>query len=129
MQGIPVLILSKESRRTTGREAMTSNIMAIMAVAELLRTSLGPRGMDKMLVDSVGDVVITNDGAEIAKKIEVEHPAAKIVIQAAKTQDSETGDGTTTVVILIGELLKKSKALLEKGIHPAHIVNGYRLAS
>ena len=101
MQGIPVLILSKESRRTTGREAMTSNIMAIMAVAELLRTSLGPRGMDKMLVDSVGDVVITNDGAEIAKKIEVEHPAAKIVIQAAKTQDSETGDGTTTVVVLI----------------------------
>jgi len=129
MQGIPVLILSKESRRTTGREAMTSNIMAIMAVAELLRTSLGPRGMDKMLVDSVGDVVITNDGAEIAKKIEVEHPAAKIVIQAAKTQDSETGDGTTTVVVLIGELLKKSKELLEKGIHPAHIVNGYRLAS
>jgi len=129
MQGIPVLILSKESRRTTGREAMMSNIMAIMAVAELLRTSLGPRGMDKMLVDSVGDVVITNDGAEIAKKIEVEHPAAKIVIQAAKTQDSETGDGTTTVVVLIGELLKKSKELLEKGIHPAHIVNGYRLAS
>ncbi len=128
-QGIPVLILGKDTKRSSGRDAMMSNIMAVMAVAELLKSSLGPRGMDKMLVDNIGDVVITNDGAEIVKKIEVTHPAAKMVVQAAKTQDSETGDGTTTVVVLIGELLKRSRDLLEKGIHPTHIVNGYRLAA
>ncbi|MCD6485329.1 MAG: thermosome subunit, partial [Candidatus Odinarchaeota archaeon] len=129
LSGIPVLILEKDTKRTHGRNALQSNIMAATAIAEMVRSSLGPRGMDKMLVDSIGDVTITNDGAEILKKIEVRHPAAKIIIQASKTQDDEAGDGTTTVVVVAGELLKQAQLLLEKGIHPSIIIKGYRLAA
>ena len=104
----PVLILKEGTRRDTGRQATHNNIAAAKAIAEAVRSTLGPKGMDKMMVDSMGDVVITNDGVTILKEIEVEHPAAKMIVEVAKTQDSECGDGTTTAVILAGELLKNA---------------------
>jgi len=127
--GQPILILREGSQRTRGREAQSMNIMAAKAVAEAVRTTLGPKGMDKMLVDSMGDVVITNDGATILKEMDIEHPAAKMMVEVAKTQDDEVGDGTTTAVILAGELLKKAEALLDQDIHPTVIASGYRHAS
>tara|TARA_B110000438_G_scaffold184723_1_gene176424 strand:+ start:2891 stop:4534 length:1644 start_codon:yes stop_codon:yes gene_type:complete len=125
----PVVILKEGTKRDVGRRATHNNIAAAKAIAEAVRSTLGPKGMDKMLVDSMGDVVITNDGVTILKEVEVEHPAAKMVVEIAKTQDSECGDGTTTAVILAGELLKNAEELLEKGVHPTAISNGYRKAS
>ncbi len=126
--GIPVLILKEGTQRTTGRDALRTNIMAARAVAEMLRTTLGPKGMDKMLVDALGDVTITNDGATILDKAELQHPAAKMLVQIAKGQDEEVGDGTKTTVIFAGELLRHAEELLDKNIHPTVIVSGYRKA-
>ncbi len=128
LQGTPVLILKEGTQRTTGRDAQRLNIMAARVIAEAVRTTLGPKGMDKMLVDSLGDVVITNDGVTILKEMDVEHPAAKMIIEVAKTQEDEVGDGTTTAVVLAGELLKKAEELLDQDIHPSIIARGYRLA-
>ncbi|MEM2070367.1 MAG: thermosome subunit beta, partial [Archaeoglobaceae archaeon] len=128
LQGTPVLILKEGTQRTVGRDAQRMNIMAARVIAEAVRSTLGPKGMDKMLVDSLGDVVITNDGVTILKEMDVEHPAAKMVIEVAKTQDNEVGDGTTTAVVIAGELLKKAEELLDQDIHPAVIANGFRYA-
>jgi thermosome len=125
----PVYILKDGTERTRGRTAQSNNIYAARLIAETVKSTLGPRGMDKMLVDSMGDVVITNDGATILKEIDVAHPAAKMVIEVAKTQDAECGDGTTTSVVLTGELLKMAGELLEKGIHPTTITGGYNMAA
>ena len=125
----PVVILKEGTKRDSGRRATQNNIAAAKAIAETVRSTLGPKGMDKMLVDSMGDVVITNDGVTILKEVEVEHPAAKMVVEVAKTQDSECGDGTTTAVILAGELLKNAEDLLEQGVHATAISNGYRRAA
>jgi len=127
--GTPVLIMREGTERQRGRDAMQNNIAAAVVIAEAIRTSLGPMGMDKMLVDQFGDVVITNDGATILKEIDVQHPAAKMMVEVAKTQDSEVGDGTTTSVILAGELLKRAKKLLEQKIHPTVITEGFRKAA
>jgi len=125
VSGIPVLILKEGATRTYGREAQRANIAAARAIAETLKTTLGPRGMDKMLVDSLGDVTITNDGATILDEMDVQHPAAKMLVEIAKAQDEEIGDGTTTVVVLTGELLKKAEELMAKNIHPTVIIDGY----
>jgi len=127
--GTPVLILKEGSQRTAGREAQRSNIMAAKAVAGAVRTTLGPKGMDKMLVDTLGDVVITNDGVTILKEMDIEHPAAKMMVEIAKTQDAEVGDGTTTAVVLAGELLKQAEGLLDQEIHPTVIASGFRAAA
>jgi len=127
--GTPILIMREGTERTRGRDAMENNIAAAIVIAEAVRTSLGPMGMDKMLVDQFGDVVITNDGATILKEIDVQHPAAKMMVEVAKTQDSEVGDGTTTSVIIAGELLKRAKKLLEQKIHPTVITEGFRKAA
>ncbi|MEM3874446.1 MAG: thermosome subunit beta [Candidatus Bathyarchaeia archaeon] len=127
--GQPVLILKEGTARSRGREAQRNNIMAARIIGEVLKTTLGPRGMDKMLIDSLGDITITNDGAAILDEIEVEHPAAKMMVEVAKTQDDMVGDGTTTAVVLAGELLKKAEELLDQNIHPTIIVSGYRKAA
>src|SRR3990170_4779014 len=127
--GQPIFILREGSQRTKGREAQNNNIMAAKAVAAAVRTTLGPKGMDKMLVDSLGDIVITNDGATILKEMDIEHPAAKMIVEVSKTQDDEVGDGTTTAAVLAGEFLKNAEELLEQNVHPTVIANGYRLAS
>jgi thermosome len=127
--GTPVIILREGSQRTAGRDAQRSNIMAARAVAGAVRTTLGPKGMDKMLVDTMGDVVITNDGVTILKEMDIEHPAAKMMVEIAKTQDAEVGDGTTTAVVLAGELLKQAEDLLDEEIHPTVIAAGYRAAA
>ena len=126
--GQPVLILKEGTSRKRGRDAQTNNIMAAKIIAEVLRTTLGPRGMDKMLIDGLGDITITNDGAAILDEIDVQHPAAKMMVEVAKTQDDMVGDGTTTAVILAGELLRKAEDLLTQNIHPTIIVQGYRKA-
>jgi len=127
--GQPVLVLKEGTTRNRGREAQRNNIMAARVIGEVLRTTLGPRGMDKMLIDSLGDITITNDGAAILNEIEVEHPAAKMMVEIAKTQDDMVGDGTTTAVVLAGELLKKAEELLDQNIHPTIVVSGYRKAA
>ena len=127
--GQPVLILKEGTSRARGKEAQRNNIMAARVIAEAIRSTLGPRGMDKMLVDSLGDITITNDGAAILDEIDVEHPAAKMMVEVAKTQDDMVGDGTTTAVVLGGELLKKAEDLLDQNIHPTLIVSGYRKAA
>ncbi|MGB5912656.1 MAG: thermosome subunit beta [Promethearchaeia archaeon] len=127
--GQPIILLKEGTERQRGRDAMENNIAAAKAIADAVRTSLGPRGMDKMLVDQFGDVVITNDGATILKEIDVQHPAAKMMVEVAKTQDSEVGDGTTTSVILAGELLKRAEKLLQQKIHPTVITEGFRRAA
>jgi len=129
MTGQPILLLREGSERTKGRQAQQNNITASSAIAEAVRSTLGPRGMDKMLVDSLGDVVITNDGATILEELDVEHPAAKLVIQVAKSQDKEVGDGTTTAVVIAGELLKRGDELLDKKVHGTRIVSGYKMAA
>jgi thermosome len=129
MAGQPIFILREGNQRTKGRDAQSNNIMAAKAVAEAVRTTLGPKGMDKMLVDSLGDVVITNDGATILKEMDIEHPAAKMIVEVAKTQDDEVGDGTTTAAIITGELLKKAEELINQDVHPTIIAAGYRLAA
>ncbi len=128
-QGQPILVLPEGALRTTGRDAQRSNIMAAKAMATIVRSTLGPMGMDKMLVDDLGDIVITNDGATIVKEMNVEHPAAKMVVEVAKTQDDEVGDGTTTAVVLTGELLSNAEKLLDQGVHSTVISHGYRLAA
>jgi len=127
--GIPVLVLKEGSTRSRGRAAQHNNIMAARMIAEAVRSSLGPKGMDKMLVDSLGDVTITSDGRTILDEIEVEHPAAKMMVEVAKTQDDEVGDGTTTSVIVAGELLGKAEDLINKNVHPTIIIDGYRKAA
>ncbi len=126
---MPIILLKEGTEREKGRNAQLNNIAAAKAVAEAVRSTLGPKGMDKMLVDSLGDVTITNDGATILKELDIEHPAAKMVVEISKTQDQECGDGTTTAVVLAGELLKKAEELLEQNVHPTIITNGYRIAS
>ncbi|MEM2999058.1 MAG: thermosome subunit beta [Candidatus Bathyarchaeia archaeon] len=127
--GQPVLILKEGTSRSRGKEAQRNNIMAARVIGEVLKTTLGPRGMDKMLIDSLGDITITNDGAAILNEIDVEHPAAKMMVEIAKTQDDMVGDGTTTSVVLASELLKKAEELLDQGIHPTILVSGYRKAA
>ncbi|HUK50826.1 MAG TPA: thermosome subunit beta [Terriglobales bacterium] len=126
---VPVLILKEGASRTRGRDAQRNNILAAKIVTETIRTTLGPQGMDKMLVSGMGDVVITNDGATIMKELDVQHPAAKMLVEVAKSQDNEVGDGTTTAVVLAGELLTKAEKLLDQEVHPTVIVEGYKKAS
>lgn len=127
--GQPILILREGVERSRGKEALSSNIMAVKAVANTVRTTLGPKGMDKMLVNSLGDITITNDGATILSKMEIEHPAAMMVVEVARAQDDEVGDGTTSAAVLMGDLLKFAEDLLNNGIHPTIIASGYRQAA
>ena len=124
--GVPVLILKEGSTQTKGRDAQKNNVTAAKLIAEIVRSSLGPRGMDKMLVDSLGDVTITNDGATVLKEIDVQHPAAKMMVEISKATDNEVGDGTTSVVVLAGALIEKAEELISKDVHPTIIVDGYR---
>ncbi len=129
LTGQPIIILDKDKTRTQGRDALGFNISAAKAVANAVRTTLGPKGMDKMLVNAVGDVVITNDGATILREMDIKHPAAKMMVEVARTQEDKAGDGTTSVVVLAGELLSKAHTLVEQGVHPTIITRGYNLAS
>jgi thermosome len=129
LAGQPVLILKEGSSRNTGRDAQRSNITAAIIVSEVVKSTLGPRGMDKMLVDSLGDVTVTNDGATVLDEVDVQNPAAKMMVEVAKTQDDEVGDGTTTAVVLAGELLKRAQDLLDDDVHPTTIVAGYKKAA
>jgi thermosome len=124
----PIFILPEGTQRTTGKNAQRNNIMAAKLVAETVRTTLGPKGMDKMIVDSLGDVTVTNDGVTILEEMQIEHPAAKMVVEVAKTQEEEVGDGTTTAVVIAGELLKQAENLLDQEVHPTMIARGYRIA-
>ena len=126
LTGQPVLILREGATRSRGREAQRSNITAAKIISEVVKSTLGPRGMDKMLVDSLGDVTVTNDGATILSEIDVQNPAAKMMVEVAKTQDDEVGDGTTTAVMLAGELLKGAEELIDDNIHVTTIVSGYK---
>jgi thermosome len=128
-EGLPVILLREGTRESKGREAQKNNILAAKLVADIISTSLGPRGMDKMLVDSIGDITITNDGATILKEIDVQHPAAKMMVEVAKATDSEVGDGTTSAVVLAGALLERAESLIEDEIHPVIIADGYKNAS
>jgi len=125
----PIFILPEGAQRSMGRDAQRTNIMAAKLVAETVRTTLGPKGMDKMIVDSLGDVTVTNDGVTILEEMQIEHPSAKMIVEVAKTQENEVGDGTTTAVVLAGELLKNAERLLDQDIHPAVIARGYRMAA
>lgn len=127
--GQPIIILREGSSETKGRDAQRNNVIAARLISEIVRTSLGPRGMDKMLVDSLGDVTITNDGATMLKEIDVQHPAAKMMVEIAKTTDNEVGDGTTTSVVLAGALLEKAQELIDKGVHPTIVIDGYAKAA
>src|SRR6266571_4230074 len=127
--GQTVLILKEGSSQNRGKEAQRNNIAAAKLIAEIVKTSLGPRGMDKMLVDSLGDVTITNDGATMLKEIDVQHPAAKMLVEVSKTTDNEVGDGTTSAVVLAGALLEKAEELLDKNVHSTVIVDGYMKAA
>ena len=126
---MPVVLLKDGASQTKGRDAQKNNIAAAKIIAEIVHTSLGPRGMDKMLVDSLGDVTITNDGATILKEIDVQHPAAKMLVEIAKSTDNEVGDGTTSAVVLAGALLEQAESLLLQEVHPTVIVDGYRKAA
>jgi len=127
--GMPVLILREGTKESKGKDAQKNNVTAAKLIAEIVKTSLGPRGMDKMLVDSLGDVTITNDGATILKEIDVQHPAAKMMVEVAKSVDNEVGDGTTSSVVFTGALLARAEELLSKDVHPSIIVDGYTAAS
>lgn len=127
--GVPLLVLKEGSNRSRGREAQHNNIMATKVIAESIRSSLGPKGMDKMLVDSFGDVTITSDGRTILDEMDIQHPAAKMLVEVAKTQDKEAGDGTTSAVIIAGELLNRAEELIDKNIHPTVIIDGYKKAA
>jgi len=128
-EGVPVILLREGTKQSRGRDAQRNNIHAAKLIAEIIQTSLGPRGMDKMLVDSLGDITITNDGATILKEIDVQHPAAKMMVEVAKATDSEVGDGTTSAVVLAGALLEKAESLIDDEIHPVIIADGYKKAS
>jgi thermosome len=125
----PIFILPEDTQRATGKNAQRTNITAAKMVAETVRTTLGPKGMDKMIVDSLGDVTVTNDGVTILEEMQIEHPSAKMIVEVAKTQEAEVGDGTTTAVVLAGELLKNAEELLDQNIHPTVVAKGYRLAA
>ena len=125
----PIVILPENASRMMGKDAQRNNIMAARIVADTIKTTLGPKGMDKMLVNSVGDIIVTNDGVTILEEMEIEHPAAKMIVEIAKTQEDEVGDGTTTAVMLAGKLLENAEILLDKKIHPTVITRGYRIAS
>jgi thermosome len=127
--GQPIIILREGATRNRGQEAQNNNFAAARAVAAAVRSTLGPKGMDKMLIDSMGDITITNDGVTILKEMDIEHPAAKMMVEIAKTQDAEVGDGTTTAVVIAGELLKNAEGLLTQGVHPTVIAEGYRMAA
>jgi len=127
--GQPIVIVDPGKERTKGRDALSMNIMAAKAVANIVKTTLGPKGMDKMLVNVIGDIVLTNDGATILKEMDIEHPTAKMIVEVARTQEDTAGDGTTSAVVITGALLENAQDLIEKGIHPTVIVNGYRLAA
>lgn len=127
--GQPIIILKEGATRSRGQVAQSNNFAAAKAVASAVRSTLGPRGMDKILIDSMGDVTITNDGVTILKKMDIEHPAAKMMVEITKTQDDGVGDGTTTAVVIGGELLKSAKGLLAQKVHPTVIAEGYRLAA
>lgn len=129
LAGTPVLILREGSSRSRGREAQHANILAAQIVAESVKSALGPKGMDKMLVDSFGDVTITSDGRTILDEMDIQHPTAKMMVEVAKTQDNEVGDGTTTAVIITGELLSKAEELIDKNVHPTIIIDGYKKAA
>ncbi|MEE8359094.1 MAG: thermosome subunit beta [Candidatus Hydrothermarchaeales archaeon] len=129
LSGQPILILKEGSERTRGRDAQRMNILAAKVIAQSVKSTLGPRGMDKMLVDTLGDIVVTNDGVTILKEMDIEHPAAKMMVEVAKTQDEEVGDGTTTAVVIAGELLKKAEDLIDQEIHPTVVAQGYRAAA
>ncbi|ARM76550.1 thermosome subunit alpha [Acidianus manzaensis] len=126
--GVPVLLFKEGTSRNSGKEALKNNILAARTLAEMLKTSLGPKGLDKMLIDSFGDVTITNDGATIVKEMEIQHPAAKLLVEAAKAQDAEVGDGTTSAVVLSGLLLEKADALIDQNIHPTIVIDGFKKA-
>lgn len=128
-RGIPIAVMKEDVQRTRGKDAREGNIMAACAIAEAVRSTLGPKGTDKMLVDSMGDVTITNDGEAILGEVEIEHPAAKMMVEIAKTVDTEVGDGTTSSVVIAGELMKQAKELLDQNIHATRIISGYRLAA
>jgi len=129
LAGQPVLILKEGSSRRRGRDAQRANMTAARIVAEVVKSTLGPRGMDKMLVDTLGDITITNDGAAILDEMDVQHPAAKMMVEVAKAQDDEVGDGTTSAVVIAGELIRKAEELIEDNIHPTVIVHGYKSAA
>ena len=129
MQGQPMIILGEDSQRTQGKDAQSMNITAGKAVAESVRTTLGPKGMDKMLVDSTGDVVVTNDGVTILKEMDIDHPAANMIVEVSETQEDEVGDGTTTAVVIAGELLDQAEDLIDSDIHPTTLAQGYRQAA
>jgi len=120
----PIFIMPEDSQRTEGREAQKMNISAAKMVAETVRTTLGPKGMDKMLVDGMGEVTVTNDGVTILEEMNIQHPAGKMMVEIARTQEEEIGDGTTTAVVLAGELLKKAEELSDYNIHPTVIIKG-----
>ena len=128
LSGVPIIILKEGSKRETGKDAQRRNIASAKAVADSVRTTLGPKGMDKMLVDSMGDATVTNDGATILRELDIDNPIAKMIVEVAKAQDDEIGDGTTTAVIIAGELLKNAEALIDQNVHPTVIVSGYRQA-
>src|SRR5574339_508120 len=128
-QQIPIVLLKEGTTETKDKDAQRNNITAAKLVAEVVRSSLGPRGMDKMLVDPIGDVTITNDGATILKEIDVQHPAAKMMVEVSKSVDNEVGDGTTSSVVMAGSLLEKAEELIGKDVHPSAIVDGYTAAS
>src|SRR3989338_881669 len=125
----PIILLAEGSNRVRGRSAQKMNIEVAKLVAGAVKTTLGPKGMDKMLVDELGDITITNDGATILENMSIDHPVGKMLVEVAKTQDNEVGDGTTSVVVIAGELLKEAERLLEQDIHPSLIVKGYRMAA
>jgi thermosome len=127
--GQPIIILREGATRNRGQEAQNNNFAAARAVAAAVRSTLGPKGMDKMLIDSMGDITITNDGVTILKEMDIEHPAAKMMVEIAKTQDADVGDGTTTAVVIAGELLKNAEGLLTQGVHPTVIAEGYQMAA
>src|SRR5207302_6583033 len=127
-QQTPIILLKEGATQTKGNDAQRNNITAAKLIAEIVRTSLGPRGMDKMLVDSMGDVTITNDGATMLKEIDVQHPAAKMMVEISKATDNEVGDGTTSGVILAGALLEKAEELITQDVHPTVVVDGYMKA-
>jgi len=128
-QNTPIFILPQDTSRTVGRDAQRMNIAAAKLVGETVRTTLGPKGMDKMIVTSNGDIIVTNDGVTILREMNIEHPSAKMIVEVAKTQEAEVGDGTTTAVVLAAQMLKNAEALLDKEIHPTVIARGYRLAA
>jgi chaperonin GroEL (HSP60 family) len=128
-QPMPIVLLREGTTETKGNQAQRNNITAAKTIAEIVRTSLGPRGMDKMLVNNIGDVTITNDGATILKEMDIQHPAAKMMVEISKATDNEVGDGTTSTVVLAGSLLSKAEELIAKDVHPTVIVDGYRMAS